>query len=255
LGRTDILGVPFDPVTLDGAVGRICSLLSSPSIAGPRVVVTANPEIVEAALRDEELMDILNRADLVVADGVGVVWASRVLGRALPGRVAGADLVERLFEEGRTRGWRFYFLGARPGVAEEASQRVRARYEGLEVVGVHHGYFQKGDEEEVVRNIRVSGADILLVGLGAPRQEKWIFRNRHMLGVKLCIGVGGTLDVLSGRVRRAPDAMRRAGVEWLYRLITQPSRLGRMARLPLFAWHVLLFRYGRGGIWTKHRRD
>ncbi|MGE5542079.1 MAG: WecB/TagA/CpsF family glycosyltransferase, partial [Bacillota bacterium] len=202
-GRFTILGTGFDPVTLAEAVARIEAMTGEPRReAGPGIVVTANPEIVQAARRDPQLQSILHQADLVLPDDIGVVCAGRVLGLRFPERVSGADLVEALLERGAGRGWRFFFLGGRPAmggnpsVAEAAAANVERRYPGVKSAGFMHGYFSPSEDEEVVRSINESGADILLVGMGAPRQEKWMWRRRSHLSVAACIGVGGTLDVL-----------------------------------------------------------
>ncbi len=255
-GRSRVLGIGFDPISLEEAVARVGAMVEARRRGEPPgLVVTANPEMVQAALADAGLRSILEKADLVLPDGVGVVWAGRVLGTPFPGRVPGADLVEALLERGSQRGWRFYFLGGRPSissgkgssvsVAQAAASRAVERYPGLKIAGFMHGYFSPAEEDSVVRAVNESGADILLVGMGAPRQEKWIWRNRDRIWAAACIGVGGTLDVLAGAVRRAPPVFRRAGLEWFYRLVTQPSRFGRMLCLPVFAVNVLMERFGR----------
>lgn len=251
-GRLKILGTGFDPVTLAEAVARVEAMIGGPRReAGPGLVVTANPEIVQAARRDPQLQTILEQADLVLPDGIGVVWAGRVLGLRFPERVSGADLVEDLLERGAGPGWRFFFLGGRPAaggnpsVAEAAASNAERRYPGVRAAGFMHGYFPPSEDAGVVQAINESGADVLLVGMGAPRQERWMWRHRGRLSVSACIGVGGTLDVLSGAVKRAPPAFRRVGLEWFYRLITQPSRFRRMLSLPVFAAGVLRERFWR----------
>ncbi len=252
--RVTVVDVGFDPVTLDGALQAVCAFVeqwrtasrAASAAARPRVIITANPELVQVSHLDGELREALAGADLVLADGVGIVWAARVLGRPLPGRVAGADLVEALFEEGSRRGWRFFLLGGKPGVAEAAAANAVWRAPGIVVAGAAHGYFGPGEEEDVVRLVNETHADVLFVGLGAPRQEKWIWKNRERLSAGVCMGVGGTLDVLAGVVRRAPPVFRRFGLEWLYRLATQPWRYKRMMRLPVFAAEVLISRFWRG---------
>jgi N-acetylglucosaminyldiphosphoundecaprenol N-acetyl-beta-D-mannosaminyltransferase len=249
--RVDVLGVGFDAVTLAGAVKEIAAWVEGAGAGQPGrrpgIVVTVNPEIVHVSRWDGDLRAVLHGADLVLADGVGVVWAARVLGRPVPERVAGADLVEALLAEGSRRGWRFFLLGGKPGVAEAAGANVKQRAPGVVIAGTEHGYFGPADEDRLIRSINDAHADILLVGLGAPKQEKWIWRNRERISAGVCIGVGGTLDVLAGVVRRAPPALQRAGLEWLYRLVTQPSRYRRMMRLPAFMLEVLIARLRRGG--------
>lgn len=227
--RVDVLGVAFDDVTLEQAVERAMELLGED---GPHLAATPNPEIVQMAQRDPEYAGVLADAALVLPDGVGVVHAARILGRPLKGRVPGIEFAGALMERLAKTGGRLYLLGAKPGVAEEAAEKLRERYPGLAICGVHDGYFQ--EDGPVVEAIRGSRADVVFVCLGAPRQEKWIAANGAATGARLLVGLGGCLDVFSGRVKRAPEAFQRLGLEWFYRLVTQPSRIGRMAKLPLF---------------------
>ncbi len=240
----ELLGVSIDRVTFDAAVERAVRLATARQGS---LAVTANAELVWAATRDAELRTILNRADLVVADGAGVVWASRVLGEPLPQRVAGYDLMLGLLAAAAERGYRVYLLGGRPGVALRAAAVARERYAGLRVVGTAHGYFGPEDEPAVRAAIARARPHLLFVGLGAPRQEKWLACNLPALGVGLAMGVGGSLDVLAGVRRRAPDWMIRANLEWLYRLLREPRRIGRQLALPRFALAVLAARRRRRG--------
>jgi N-acetylglucosaminyldiphosphoundecaprenol N-acetyl-beta-D-mannosaminyltransferase len=249
-----ILGVEFDPVTLDEAVQRISAAVEDrregrargvPRGPGAKIVVTANPEFVQAASRDAELRLIAEQADLVLPDGIGIVWAGMVQGTPFPERVAGADLIEALLRHGAGRGWRFFLLGGKPVVSGAAPPRIMARFPGVVIAGATHGYFAPEEEPGVIEMVNGAGADVLLVGLGSPRQERWMWRNRDSLSAAVCIGVGGTIDVLAGAVRRAPEAWRRLGLEWLYRLCAQPSRIRRAWRLPAFALRVLMARLRR----------
>ena len=227
--RVDILGVAFDSVTMDEAVERALALLEQD---GPHLVATPNPEIVQRANKDPEFAEILTRADLVVPDGVGVMYAAKILGRPLKARVPGIDLASALMGRIAGMGKRLFLLGAEPGVAQQAAVNLQAAYPGLVVCGAHDGYFQ--DDAPVIQAIREVRADVVFVCLGAPKQEKWIAANGGAAGAKLYIGLGGALDVFAGKVERAPERMQKLGLEWLYRLVKQPSRIGRMARLPLF---------------------
>ena len=245
--RVDILGVGFDAVTMEEAVRRVADLLE----AGAGQVVTANPEIVMAAnepTRDgEALRRAIAASALVVADGIGVVLASRLLGTPLPERIPGVELAERAIGVAARAGKRVYLLGARPGVAEEAAARLLARHPGLVIAGVRDGYFGNDENAAVVAAIARSGADLLLVGMGAPKQELWIAEHFRRTGVKVAIGVGGALDVYAGRVRRAPAAFRRLGLEWAYRLAREPRRIRRFVALPRFVARVLLSRVAKRG--------
>lgn len=227
--RVDVLGVAFDNVTLEEAVDRALALLEE---EGPHLVATPNPEIVQRASKDRAFADILARADLVVPDGVGVIYAAKILGRPLRARVPGIDLASALLGRVAGTGKRLFLLGAAPGVAEQAAVNLRAAYPGLVVCGTHDGYFQ--EDGPVVDAIRQAGADIVFVCLGAPKQEKWIAANGEAAGARLYLGLGGSLDVFAGKVDRAPERFQRLGLEWLYRLMKEPSRIGRMAKLPLF---------------------
>ena len=232
--RTDVLGVGFDQVTLDQAVDRAMALLEQD---GPHLVVTPNAEIVQQAKSDPEFAALIAGADLVLPDGVGVVYAARILGRPLKGRVPGVDFAGALMARLAQTGGRLFLLGAKPGVAQLAAQRLQAQYPGLNLCGTHDGYFQQ--DEPVVQAIREARADVVFVCLGAPRQEKWAAAHGGQTGARLLVGLGGSLDVFSGQVARAPEGWQRLGLEWLYRAIRQPVRFKRVAKLPLFLGRAL----------------
>ncbi len=231
--RIDVLGVGFDNLTLEEAVEAGMDLVRAP---GAHYVVTPNPEIVEVCREDPAGMDIVNRADLVLADGIGVIKGAAMLGTPLKGKVPGiefaAGLLGKLAKEGRS----VYLLGAKPGVAELAGKRLSGQYPGLKIAGTHDGYFQ--EDAPIVEDIRASGADVVLVCLGAPKQEKWMAKNGADTGAHLLCGLGGSLDVFAGVVERAPKFWCDHGLEWLYRLLKEPRRAGRMMKLPLFLVHV-----------------
>ena len=232
--RTDILGVAFDNVTMAEAVDRAMALLER---EGPHLVVTPNAEIVQQARSDPEFAALIAQADLVLPDGVGVVYASKILGRPLKGRVPGVDFAGALMDRMAKLNKRLFLLGAKPGVAEEAARRLAAQHPGLTVCGVHDGYFR--EDAPVVQAIREAGADVVFVCLGAPKQEKWAAAHGADTGARLFVGLGGSLDVFAGQVERAPKGWQKLGLEWLYRTIRQPSRLRRVAKLPLFLCSAL----------------
>ena len=234
--KTHVLGVPFDAVTMEQAVEKAKKMLGE---EGQHFICTPNPEIVMEAQKDKELMDILHEADMVIPDGIGVVWASKYSEIRLKERVAGYDLTQNLMAELAATGETFYFFGGAPGVASTAARMMMKKYPGLKVVGVHNGYFDEKEEKKIIQDINTNSPSILLVGLGAPKQEKWIYDNIRLVGAKVAIGVGGSFDVMAGNVKRAPKIFQKLGLEWFYRLITQPTRWRRMMRLPKFALTVL----------------
>ena len=231
--RIDVLGVGFDNVTMEQAVAEGVRLMNT---EGAHYVVTPNPEIVETCREDSEAMEAVRKADLVIADGIGVVYGAKILGTPLKGRVPGVEFAQNLMARMAESGKTLFLLGAKPGIAELAAEKLQAGYPGLKIVGTHDGYFK--DDAPVIAEIRESGADVVFVCLGAPKQEKWMLRNGGDTGAHLLVGLGGCLDVFSGTVQRAPKAFQKLGLEWFYRLLKNPSRIGRMMRLPLFLVHV-----------------
>ena len=227
--RIDVLGVGFDNVTLEGAVAAAGEMLAE---GGFHYAVTPNAEFVQRAEKDEAFRAALNKADLVLPDGIGVVHAAKILGGPLQGRVPGCDFAAALRGQLAKTGGRLFLLGAKPGVAEQAARNLQRSHPGLIVCGTHDGYFT--DDGAVVEQIRAAGADVVFVCLGAPKQEYWMIQHGPDTGASLLIGLGGSLDVFAGTVKRAPAAWQKLGLEWLYRLLMQPSRAGRMAKLPLF---------------------
>ncbi|WP_295579045.1 WecB/TagA/CpsF family glycosyltransferase [uncultured Oscillibacter sp.] len=231
--RIDVLGVGFDNLTMEEAVSRGMALVAE---GGTHYVATPNPEIVEVCREDPAARAAVNGADLVLPDGVGVVKGARMLGTPLKEKVPGvefaAHLMERLAEEGKS----LYLLGAKPGVAARAAERLVRQYPGLRLAGIHDGYFQ--EDGPVTEAIRQSGADVVFVCLGAPKQELWMQKNGPATGAKLLCGLGGSLDVFAGVVQRAPKFWSDHGLEWFYRLCKEPRRIGRMMKLPLFLVHV-----------------
>ena len=232
--RTEIMGVGFDDLTLDEAAKAAAGMIEA---GGFHYVVTPNPELVDRARREEPFRQALNGADLVLPDGIGVVYAAKILGRPLKGRCPGIDFAGKLMEHMSRTGLRLYLLGAKPGVAEAAAARLEAKYPGLTICGTHDGYFQ--EDAPVVEAIRAAEADVVFVCLGAPKQEYWMVKNGPATGARLMAGLGGSLDVFAGVVERAPESWQRLGLEWLYRLTKEPKRIGRMARLPLFLLSAL----------------
>ncbi|HWS43472.1 MAG TPA: WecB/TagA/CpsF family glycosyltransferase [Pseudoflavonifractor sp.] len=226
--RIDVLGVGVDSLTGGEAVARAAELAAGDKFS---YAVTPNPEFILLAKKNAAFRAALNAADLVVADGIGVVKAAKILGRPLKAKVPGIDLAEGLCGALAKSGGRLFLLGAKPGVAQAAREKLREKYPGLTICGVHDGYFK--EDGPVIEEIRASAADVVFVCLGAPRQELWMAQHGPETGARLMLGLGGSLDVFAGTVERAPEGWQRLGLEWLHRLLKEPRRIGRMAKLPL----------------------
>jgi N-acetylglucosaminyldiphosphoundecaprenol N-acetyl-beta-D-mannosaminyltransferase len=236
-----IAGIKIDNITMDQAVEKVYKFISTNE---NHAIYTPNAEIMMDGIKNKELKNILNSADMLVADGAGVVLASKILKRNLKEKVSGFDLVKALLISSKNRPIKFFLFGGKPGIAETASANIICDYPGAEIVGTRNGYFSEEDEPEIIEQINKSRADILLVCLGAPKQEEWIHKYKNQLTVKTSIGVGGTLDVLAGNVKLAPDFFRNHGLEWLYRLFKEPWRFKRMLRLPKFILFVIGIKIG-----------
>jgi N-acetylglucosaminyldiphosphoundecaprenol N-acetyl-beta-D-mannosaminyltransferase len=205
----------------------------------PHMVVTADSSAIVIAAADEEFRRIVNSADLVTADSAGILWAARRLGCPLPERVSGVDLADQLCALCARSGHSVFLYGAAPSVAEAAAANLQARYPGLRIAGMAHGFLNDAEQQRLMETIHAARPQVLLVAMGIPRQEKWIYRNLARLGVPVAMGVGGSFDVFAGRVRRAPVWMQRRGLEWIYRLLSNPRKIAKVATLPRFVWMVL----------------
>ncbi len=224
-----IFGIRVHLVDMEGALQVLRGLLAS---GGSHWVATVHTAMLAAIRREGALRELINSASLVTPDGYGILLIGRILGIRFPARVAGADLVHGLCDVCARDGYRVFLLGAAPGVADAAAAALRTRHPGVVIAGTHHGYFIEGGEDDVVRQIGDARPDLLLVGMGFPRQERWMATHARAIRIPLSMGVGGTLDVLAGRFRRAPLWMQRAGLEWLYRLLQDPRRWRVAATLP-----------------------
>ncbi|GCD11557.1 WecB/TagA/CpsF family glycosyltransferase [Clostridium tagluense] len=239
LDNVKILGVPFSKMNMKETVNIIVNKIdcNNQSIFN---IITGNPEIVLQAQKDSQLQTIFNEADLITPDGEGIVLASKWKGQPLFERVTGVDLLLEVLKMGNERGWSFYFLGADEEVNKKATENILEEYPNIIVSGRHHGYFDNVQEEKILLDIESKRPNILIVALGAPRAEKWIYNYKHRLPVKVAFGVGGSLDIISGKTARAPQKWQQLKLEWLYRLIIQPSRLRRQMVLPIFAYKSLM---------------
>lgn len=231
-----ILGVPVHPLTYEVWLDLMAAFIAE---GRPRQVCTANPEFVMTACRQPEFMAVLQSADLVLPDGVGLLWAAKRQGRLLPERVTGSDGIYRLAERAASEGWRLFFLGAGPGIAERAGAVLQDRYPGLIIAGTYAGSPASADYPAIRQRIAAARPDVLLVAYGAPAQDLWIAERKDDLCVPVCMGVGGAFDHVVGVRKRAPAWLIRLNLEWLWRLLTQPWRWRRQLDLPRFVWAVL----------------
>lgn len=234
--KVSIYGVPFSRMGMDETVEYLTNVIEAKQ---PSQIITANPIMVMMGLENPEFHRMLREADLVVPDGAGVVWAAGYVGYPVKERVPGFDLMHRLFLEGEERGWSAYLLGTTQEVIDEAAAKLQARYPGTRIAGTHHGFFGKDEDAEVIAQIRAVRPDMLFVARSATTQEPWITQFKEELGVPLIMGVGGSFDIIAGRLKRAPVFMQKLRLEWFYRLLQQPTRFRRMLVLPQFALRVI----------------
>jgi len=235
-----ILGCGVDILGAAECLDRIAVLIEAQA---PAQVITLNAEIVYQAQTNPQLLEIINQASLVTPDGIGIVWGGRQLGYPIKERVSGIDLLLSICQTAPTRGWKVYLLGSAPGVADEAARQLCQHYPGLSICGSHHGYFQDADLPALIEDINRSQADILVVSLGAPKQEIWISQHRAEISVPVCIGTGGSLDVIAGYKKRAPGWIIRMNLDWLYRLLAEPTRWRRQLALPKFVGLIIKSKY------------
>ena len=238
LQTREVLGVPVSVLDMDATVERMAALIEA---GGTHVVSTVDSFGLVLAQEDEELMAVYRSADLATADSSGVVWALGRKGEPVE-RVSGVDLVGKLCGLSAEHGYRIFLLGAEPGVADLAAERLKLMHPGCNIVGTRHGFFPDEDSDVVAQEIEPHKPDILLVAMGIPRQEKFIARTHKAIGAKISMGVGGSLDVFSGRAKRAPRFVQRLTLEWMWRQLQNPRKFHKVARLPRFTWLVL-----RGG--------
>jgi len=236
--RTDVLGVPVDCVTMAGALDFAEKLVDGG--AKGQYILAINPEKVMALLKDDLLREAFSKAALLIPDGIGVVWAMRRLHGLEAVRVPGSELMPNLCELAARKGYGIFLFGSKEEVSRGAAEKLVQQYPGLKIAGRANGYLKEEEMPGLVEQINASGAKILFVALGSPRQEKWIQRWRPQLNVGICQGIGGTLYTIVGTVKRAPPLFCRLGLEWFYRLVSDPRRAKRQVSLPVFAWKVLL---------------
>ena len=239
-----IFGVPVDKLTKIEVLEKIKVFLTEDKT---RTIYTPNTEIVMTARKDENLNRILNKGDIIIPDGIGLIYAGKIKKKNLPERVTGCDVSFEMLEIANNKGYSIFLLGGEEGVAKQAGENLKKQYPNIRLAGVENGYFKgahiglAGHDEEkaVIKTIKESKADILFVGLGAPKQEIWIDKNKDALNCKVIIGNGGTIDILAGRMTRAPEIYQKLGLEWLYRLAKEPKRIKRQMVIPLFILTIL----------------
>ena len=243
--RINIRGVYFDNVDSEDTMERIKSFLDGDGLS---VMYTPNSEIVQFCIDDKSLYGVINSAQLIIPDGIGVVYASRILGTPLKGKVAGVETAEKVVEYASKTGKSVYIFGGAKKTAESkavceiAADKLCEKYPGLKIAGTRDGFFTDEENDSIVEEINNSGADILFVCLGAPKQEKWIYNNRDKLKVKFAAGLGGSVNIFAGTAVRAPEFFLKHNIEWLHRLIKEPSRFVRMLNLPKFLFGTIIHR-------------
>lgn len=235
--RIEVLGVPLDLVDMPGALAAAENLINGEANSG--CVLAVNPEKIIALREDEWLLGFFRKAALLIPDGIGAVWAARTLSGVQVGRVPGADLMQNLCELAAKKGYKVFFYGAKEEVSAGAVEILQKRFPGLKVVGRQNGYVRSEEMDSMIDEINASGAQILFIALGSPRQEKWVAQYGDQLQIKVIQGIGGTLDTITGHVKRAPLAWQKLNLEWFYRLLNEPSRIRRQIQLPVFALMVL----------------
>ncbi len=236
LPSVKILGLSVNNLTMVDTLDKIEEFVR---IGEPHHVITADSSMLVMAQSDLSLREIIQNADLVTPDSSGVLWAARRLKCPLKAQISGVVIGEKLCERSAKSGFTLFFLGAAPGVAAQAAEKMQSKYPGCKVVGTQDGFFKPEETEKVIDNIVQCKPDVLLVAMGIPKQEKWIAQFRHSLGVSVLIGVGGTLDVLSGTTKRAPYLFQKLRLEWLWRVVSNPSKISKVKLLPVFVRMVL----------------
>lgn len=236
--RVNILGVGFDSTSKDEALDYILSLMPEHKA---KFIVTPNPEIVMRAREDETLASAVESACLVIPDGIGIMYGAKILGKSIKERIPGIDFTTALFEGMAKAGMSVFLLGAKPGIAEKAAENIAAQFPGLIISGTNDGYFR--DDAPLVDKINAAKPDLMLVCLGCPKQELWMQAHAAELDVGVMIGAGGSLDVFSGTVERAPLFWRKLGLEWFHRLLKDPKRIKRLSALPKFIFAVIISRF------------
>ncbi|EGL82043.1 glycosyl transferase, WecB/TagA/CpsF family [Caldalkalibacillus thermarum TA2.A1] len=236
--QVNILGTLFHNKTMSETVNMVMSMLRQDREETAHII-TANPEMLMIARSEPTLQEVLAHADIITPDGIGIVWASRILNTPIKERVAGYDLLHNLCEQTNYYPFSVFLLGAKEEVNKKAAENLSKLYPNLKIVGRKNGYFKETETDHIVEEVNKASPDLLLVALGVPKQELWIYQNKKRLNAKVAIGVGGSFDVLAGYIKRAPLVWQNLHIEWLYRLLQEPSRWKRQLQLPKFMFCVV----------------
>ena len=236
--KIDILGIKFDNVTFDEAMDKLKSFLLGNE---KKIIVTPNAEIAQLCAENKEINELINKADFIVPDGIGVIYASKILKKPLKQKVAGVDLAFALLPILEKEKKTLFLFGGKDGVAEKAKEKIKEKYPNIIINGILNGYYS--NEEEIIKEINKVQPDVLFVCLGAPKQEKFMVNNKEKINARLMFGFGGVLDVISGNAKRAPKIFVQLGLEWFYRLLSEPKRFKRMLKLPKYLMNAILFRF------------
>lgn len=230
--KVNILGIPVDKITYNKALSLLIKFIEEKRF---HLVVTINSENASKALENKEFLEIINNADLVIPDGIGIIYASKFLNNPLPERIPGIDISYKLLEIANEKGYRVILIGGKEGISEMAKENLIKNFPNLKIIATYNGYFDKSKEKEIVEEIERLSPDVLLVGMGSLKQEKWIWENRDRFKkIGVCIGVGGTLDIWAKVKKRAPIFIQKMGLEWFYRLLLEPRRIGRVLKIFVF---------------------
>lgn len=239
-----IFGVKILNTTLEDTTYFLQKILNGDKL---KTIYTPNTEIVMVAKEDKKLRDLINEGDLVIPDGIGLIYASRIKKKPLKERVTGFDTSIKLLEIANNNGYSLYLLGGKEGVAKAAAENINKDYPNIKIAGFHHGFFKgshlglenQEEEKKIIDEINSLDPDIIFVGLGFPKQELWIHSNKTKIKTRVIIGNGGVMDILSGNSKRAPEVYQKLGLEWFYRLMKEPSRIKRQLVLPKFMLKVI----------------
>jgi N-acetylglucosaminyldiphosphoundecaprenol N-acetyl-beta-D-mannosaminyltransferase len=238
-GKLVLFGVPIDQIDSQQALAQIERFVKEKRA---HLIITPDTLAILRARKDKQYLEITQKADLVTPDGAGILWAAAFLVEPLPERITGIDMINQICQLAVQKRYSLYLLGAEEEIVKKAARNLELEYPGLNIAGYHHGYFDNNEDKVnyVINDIIEKKPDFLLVGMGVPKQEIWISKYKDRLGVPVCIGIGGSFDVISGKISRAPLWMQNHGMEWIFRIIKEPKRIKRMAKLPSFIWLVFL---------------